>query len=203
METVRAFIAIELPDSVKAVLSGLQEGLRRGGPAPVKWVEADGMHLTLKFLGNVATPAIPDIERAIAESAQRIPPFRLRLGRPGAFPSLRAPRVVWVGIEGDTATLASLHDSIERGIVPLGFEKEKRGFSAHLTLGRVRDKALAADTRRLGDVLASASDPDPVSFDVVSISLMRSTLTRERAIYDRLYEAGLGRGRNEYVVKRQ
>jgi 2'-5' RNA ligase len=203
METVRAFIAIELPDSVKAVLSGLQERLRRGGPAPVKWVEPDGMHLTVKFLGNVAAPAIPDIERVIADSAQNIHPFRLSLGQPGAFPNLRAPRVVWVGIEGDTATLASLQESLERGILPLGFEKEKRAFSAHLTLGRVRDKASAAETRRLGDMLASPAPLDPVAFDVNSVSLMRSTLTRERAIYDRLYEAALGRGRNEYVVKRQ
>jgi len=197
METVRAFIAIELPDSVKAALSGLQERLRRGGPAPVKWVEPDGMHLTLKFLGNVAVSVIPDVERAIAESAQRGHPFRLSLGRPGAFPNLRAPRVVWVGIEGDTATLASLQESVERGVVTLGFAREKRGFSAHLTLGRVRDRASAADTRRLGDGLTAASPTDPVSFDVSSVSLMRSTLTRERAIYDRLYEAALGRGGNE------
>lgn len=197
METVRAFIAIELPDSVKAALSGLQERLRSGGPSPVKWVEPDGVHLTLKFLGNVATSAIPNIERAIAESAQRYHPFRLSLGRSGAFPNLRAPRVVWVGIEGDTATLASLQEAVERGVLPLGFEKERRVFSAHLTLGRVRDRASAADTRRLGEVLASASPTDPVSFDVSSVSLMRSTLTRERAIYDRLHEAALGRGRNE------
>jgi len=201
METVRAFIAIELPDAVKEALADLQGRLKASDPAPVKWVNPDGLHLTLKFLGNVARSAIPDVERVIAESAQCHPPFRLSLGRTGAFPNLRTPRVAWVGIEGDTAALASLQESVERGAVPLGFKQENRGFSAHLTLGRVRDTASAADACRLGEALWSVAPADRVTFEVSGVSLMRSTLTRQQAIYDRLYEAALGRGRNRYVVK--
>jgi len=186
---------------VKAALSDLQERLKRGGPAPVKWVNPDGMHLTLKFLGNIDRSAIPDVEHVIAESAQCHLPFRLSLGRTGAFPNLRTPRVAWVGIEGDTAALASLQESVERGVVPLGFKQEKRGFSAHLTLGRARDTASAADARRLGEALCSVAPADCVTFEVSGVSLMQSTLTRQQAIYDRLYEAALGRGRNKYVVK--
>ena len=192
MESVRAFIAIELPDSVKAVLSRLQEDLRRGNQHPVKWVGPEGMHLTLKFLGNVAAPAIPDIASAVSASAEPTTPFELGLGRVGAFPNLRAPRVVWVAVEGETTTLAALQERVERALLPLGFEPEKRAFSAHLTLGRVRERASPADRRRLGEVVASLAIEHPARFEVRSISLMRSTLAREGAIYDRLHEAALG-----------
>jgi 2'-5' RNA ligase len=159
------------------------------------------MHLTLKFLGNVAAPTIPEIARVVSESAQPIAPFQLGLGRLGTFPNLRSPRVVWVGVEGDTTTLAALQESVERAVVPLGFEREKRSFSAHLTLGRVRERASPADRRRLGEVVASLAIEQSPPFDIHSVSLMRSTLTREGAIYDRLHEAALGGGRHDRVVK--
>ncbi len=201
MDPVRAFIAIELPDSIKAVLSGLQANLRQGSQASVKWVEPDGMHLTIKFLGNVAAPTIPEIARAISASVRPIAPFQLRLGRLGTFPNLRAPRVVWVGVEGDTTTLAALQESVERAVLPLGLEQEKRGFSAHLTLGRVREKASPADRRRLGEIVASLAVGHQALFDIDSISLIKSTLAREGATYDRLHEAALGGGRHDRVVK--
>jgi len=201
MESVRAFIAIELPDAVKATLSRLQNDLKGSTRVPVKWVEPDAVHLTLKFLGNVSALAIPDIATSLSESVKPIAPFRLGLGRPGAFPNTRAPRVVWVGIEGDTTALSTLQQRVELAVIPLGFEREHRRFSAHLTLGRVRDQAAPADRRRLGEAVASLSIEHPVPFDISSVCLMRSTLTREGAIYNRLHEAALSGDRREWVVK--
>jgi 2'-5' RNA ligase len=201
MEPVRAFIAIELPDSVKATLSDLQSTLKGRTEAPVKWVQPSAVHLTIKFLGDVASSTIPDIASALSASTAAVNPFRLSLGEPGTFPNLRAPRVVWVGVEGDTAALAALQRSVERALLPLGFKEEKRGFSAHLTLGRVRDRAHPDERRRLGETVASLTVRHPAPFSIDSISLMQSTLTREGAIYDRLHEAALGRGDPERLVK--
>jgi 2'-5' RNA ligase len=201
MESVRAFIAIELPDAVRAALSQSQNGLKGSTRAPVKWVEPGAIHLTLKFLGNVSASAISDIARSLSEGVKPIAPFRLRLGQTGAFPNPRAPRVVWIGLEGDTTALSTLQQSVELAVVPLGFEREQRRFSAHLTLGRVRDQATPADRRTLGEAVSSLVVKRSLPFDVSTVSLMRSTLTREGAIYNRLHEAALEGEPRERVVK--
>jgi 2'-5' RNA ligase len=201
MDSVRAFIAIELPDTVRAALSRLQNDLKGSTSAPVKWVEPGAIHLTLKFLGNISASAISDIAKSLSEGVKPVAPFRLGLGQTGAFPNPHAPRVVWVGLEGDTTALSTLQQSVELAVIPLGFEREQRRFSAHLTLGRVRDQATPADRRTLGEAVASLVIKPSVPFDVSSVSLMRSTLTREGAIYNRLHEAALGGEQRERVVK--
>ena len=96
MENLRAFIAIELPEAVKDSLAGLQQKLRAGGETPsVKWTDPAGIHLTLKFLGNVAAHKVAPITQAMAEAAQGVPPFQLRITQLGVFPSLASPRVAW------------------------------------------------------------------------------------------------------------
>lgn len=194
MEPVRAFIAIELPVSVKAVLSQLQDALKQNGHASVKWVEPDSSHLTLKFLGNIATEAIPEITKTISEVTSRTAPFRLNLGDLGAFPNLRAPRVLWIGLQGETANLSVLQKNVDSALVPLGFPPEKKVFSPHLTLGRVREIAAPNDRRRLGEIAASLKVDSLSSFTVDSLNIMRSRLTREGAIYSRLYSAALQGG---------
>lgn len=201
MDSVRAFIAIELPDTVRAALSRLQNDLKGSTSAPVKWVEPGAIHLTLKFLGNISAPAISDIATSLSEGVKPVAPFQLGLGQTGAFPNPHAPRVVWVGLEGDTTALSTLQQSVELAVIPLGFEREQRRFSAHLTLGRVRDQATPADRRTLGEAVASLVIKPSVPFDVSSVSLMRSTLTREGAIYNRLHEAALEGKQSERVVK--
>ena len=197
MESVRAFVAIELPSSVKSALSQLQDNLKRSEHASVKWVNTGSIHLTLKFLGNIATETIPELTKVLSEAARGITPFHLELGELGVFPNLRAPRVVWVGLRGETATLSVLQENIESALIPLGFPPESRAFSPHLTLGRVREKASPSERRSLGQAVASPKVASMESFTVDSLSLMRSTLTREGAVYTRLYSVALHEAEQE------
>jgi 2'-5' RNA ligase len=183
MEPIRAFIAIELPGQIKVALSQLQGNLRTSKNASVKWVNSEGIHLTLKFLGNVDEVEIPALNKALSEAVQGVAPFSLELGEPGAFPSSQAPRVVWVGVEGEMEPLLALHNNIDRVLAPLGFPPEKRAFSPHLTLGRVREEALPGERRRLGENVTALKKGAKSSFKVESLSLMRSRLTREGAVY--------------------
>ncbi len=194
MEPVRAFIAIELPDSVKSTLSQLQDNLKQSGSAPVKWVDPHSVHLTLKFLGNIEAGTVPEVTKAISEAARGIAPLRLELGEPGVFPNLRAPRVVWVGLGGETATLSVIQENIENALIPFGFSPERRAFSPHLTLGRVRERSSPDERRRLGEAVASLKVDTKLSFTVDSLSLMRSRLTPEGALYSRLSSVALESG---------
>ena len=186
MEPIRAFIAIELPSQIKAALSQFQDNLRTSKNAAVKWVGPEGIHLTLKFLGNVDEAEIPVLTKALSEAVRGVAPFSLQLGDAGAFPGNQAPRVVWVGVEGEMEPLLTLHNNIDRVLAPLGFPPEKRAFSPHLTLGRVREEASPGERRRLGENIASLKTEAKSSFKVESLSLMRSKLTREGALYSRL-----------------
>lgn len=192
MEPIRAFIAIELPSQIKAALYQLQDNLKTSKSASVKWVNPESIHLTLKFLGNVDEAEIPALNKALSEAVVGIAPFYLELGEPGAFPSCQAPSVVWVGVSGEIEPLRTLHNNIDRALDPLGFPPEKRAFSPHLTLGRVREETLPGERRRLGENVASLKIGERSSFKVGSVNLMRSKLTREGAVYSCLASFPLG-----------
>jgi 2'-5' RNA ligase len=191
VETVRCFIAIELPDAVKAGLRDIQAKLRSGSQAPVKWVDPYGVHLTLKFLGGVDAAKIDPISAAMAEAARGIAPFSLKVEGLGAFPNLRRVQVVWVGLSGEVDKLANLQQRIEDNLAELGFVPEKRRFTPHLTLARVRDQASLAEREGLGQLIAGTGFKASYSFPVAEVSLMRSQLTREGALYSRLGAAAL------------
>ena len=194
MELIRTFIALELPKSVKSSLAQLQDILKQHEQAHVKWVHPDSIHLTLKFLGNVDAGTIPELTDAISEAAGGNAPFHLNLGHLGAFPNVRAPRVIWVGLEGELASLLTLQKSVEGALTTLGFAPENRRFSPHLTLGRIRDKATPGDRRRLGEAVNSLKTEAASPFKINAINLMRSTLTREGALYTCLASVTLGGG---------
>ena len=194
MEPIRAFIAIELPDSIKSSLSLLQDDLRRDTPAPVKWVAPNSIHLTLKFLGNITQENIPEISEAIDRTTRKTAPFSLELSQLGAFPNTHSPRVVWIGLKGDIDILSILQKNIESSLIPYGFPPEGKGFSPHLTLGRDRQKLLPEYRRHLGELIASTEISSTTTFRVDSVNLMRSTLTPSGAIYRRLYSSVLPGG---------
>ncbi len=193
METVRCFIAIELPEEVKAGLKDIQAKLKSGSQAPVKWVDPDGVHLTLKFLGGVDAAKIAPISAAMAEAAKGVPPFSLRVEGLGAFPNLRRVQVVWVGVSGEVDKLADLQQRLENNLAQLGFAPEKRRFTPHLTLARVRDQASLPQREGLGQLIAGTGFKASYSFPVAEVSLMRSQLTREGAIYSLISLVGLGK----------
>ncbi len=191
MEQIRSFIAINLPEEVKAGLAQLQAQLKSGKPPPVKWVDPYGIHLTLKFLGNVNVDMIGKITKTMEEAAQGIPPFHLNVKDLGAFPNLGRVQVVWVGINGEVNKLSQLHQRIESNLAPLGFTPESRPFAPHLTLARLRDQASPDERQRFGQLIAGIKFEALYTIKVDSINLMRSQLTREGAIYNQISSVGL------------
>jgi 2'-5' RNA ligase len=191
MEQIRSFIAIELPQEMKVQLARV-----RGMPRPqeypsVKWVEAESIHLTLKFLGNIPSGRIPEIEAAVREAARGVPAFHLEIGGLGVFPSTQRPRVAWVAVGGEVEKLAGLQEGIDSALLPLGFPRESRPFTPHLTLARVRERASPQERRSFGELVMSTKFEARLPLEVSAISLMRSRLTAAGAIYGRIFTVGL------------
>jgi 2'-5' RNA ligase len=186
MEQVRCFIAVELPDEVKTGLDQLQAQLKSGNQTWVKWVDPYSIHLTLKFLGNVAVDRIAPVTAAMEEATQGVPPFHLEVKELGVFPNLRRVQVVWVGVSGEVDKLARLQQRLESNLAGLGFAPERRQFTPHLTLARLRDQASLDEREGLGKLIASTKFEAAYTLPVDAISLMRSQLTREGAIYSRI-----------------
>jgi len=193
MEQVRSFIAIELPDELKRGLTQLQARLKLDKQPGVKWVEPYSIHLTLKFLGSVPIDRIGDITRAIEEAAQGIPPFHLEVKNLGVFPNLRRVQVAWVGISGQLDKLGQLQQGIESNLARLGFAPESRPFTPHLTLARLRQQVSQEERQRFGQLIVGTKFEVVYAIEVDAISLMRSQLTREGAIYSRISSVGLGK----------
>ena len=191
MEQVRTFIAVELPDEIRDGLRRFQEELRGPIGGLVRWVNPEGIHLTLKFLGGVPMETLGAIQDALTRSAAGLSPFKLRLGKPGVFPNERSPRVVWVGVEGDLDRLGILQRRIEEKTGELGFKIEERPFTPHLTLGRVRETASPLERRRLGELVVNNPFESSAAFQVTYVSLMRSTLLPSGVVYDRIFLADL------------
>jgi 2'-5' RNA ligase len=192
MDVVRSFIAIHLPAGVRAELASLEDKLKAGRHPFVKWVDPESMHLTLKFLGNVAVDSIPQIVEAMSGVAGAHPAFKLLVAGTGAFPNWQRPQVVWVGVGGELDRLNSLQKGLESVLSPLGFPPEFRPFSAHLTLGRLRDRVTPDERRRFGEFAQRISFETSLSFEVNAIRLMKSQLTPAGPIYSELAGVGLG-----------
>jgi len=185
MEQIRSFIAIELPDEFRLELSQLEARLKSGKPTWVKWVNPDSIHLTLKFLGNIAIDSTGEITKAMEEAAEGIPPFHLEVKDLGAFPNLKRVQVAWVSISGEVDKLGQLQQRIESNLARLGFAAESRPFTPHLTLARLRNQASLDERQRFGQLIADTKF-EAGTIKVEAISLMRSQLTREGAIYSRI-----------------
>lgn len=196
-EALRLFVAVELPEEVLRALADTQRELRKRGVDGLRWVRPEGIHLTLKFLGETPPEKAPDIERALEVAVKGTPPHTLSLGRLGTFGSRNAPRVLWVDMAGDVETLKSLQESVERVISPLGFPRENRSFSPHLTLARIRPENAREVARPLAEAVAAVRPPE-AELRVTEVSLMRSDLRHGGAVYTRLRSVVLGLGtRNE------
>lgn len=191
-EAIRSFIAVELDDELLRALGETQARLKRTLDMPsLRWVAPVGVHVTLKFLGDVSPRQLPDIEAGLAEIAPLHSPFTLPASGLGVFPSLSRPSVLWVGLEGDVAALKRLRDDVERVIAPLGFPTERRDFHPHLTLARVKDPS-STDVQRIRDVVRGAPLSQVGVLAVDTLSLMRSDLSPRGARYTRLADYALG-----------
>jgi 2'-5' RNA ligase len=190
MEQVRAFIAIELPERLKLELGKLETQLKTEKQTWIKWVDPNSIHLTLKFLGNINVDSIGEITGKMEEATRGISPFLLEVKNLGVFPNLKRVQVAWVGITGEIDKVVQLQQRLESNLEHLGFASEKRKFTPHLTLARLRDQATPDERQRFGQLIASTRfEADTIS--VEAISLMKSQLTRQGAIYGRLTIARL------------
>jgi 2'-5' RNA ligase len=187
VRVLRSFIAIELPETVKSAFVELQGELKKTG-ADIRWVKPENIHLTLKFLGNTeeSTDSIVDV---IKGTCSRFEPVTLEIRGVGVFPNVKSPRVIWAGMNCNTA-LAEIRISIEEGLFSLGFERDSRKFSPHLTLGRFRS---SQGRRPLMDKIELLKDKSYGMIHAETVVLMKSDLAPGGAQYTRLAEISLGK----------
>ena len=191
-ESLRAFISVHMSDEARERLVQAIDSLSRLGLSGVRWVRPEGMHVTLKFLGNIDPSMVEKVTEAIKLAARDTKPFALALSQPGGFPTLGDPRVLWVGLAGDLEPLCSLQRAVESQMRRLSFPREKRRFSPHITLGRVREGTRVGERHRIGDAFSRIGVDDVSPWRVGTVHLMRSTLTPAGAIYSRLAQVSLG-----------
>ena len=186
MEQIRSFIAIELSGELKQALTRLQSGLKSGSRTPVRWVDPNSIHLTLKFLGDIDINMTGKITAAMEEAVRGLHPFQIEMSGLGVFPNPRRVQVVWVGLTGEVERLARLQKRIETGLIPLGFAAESRSFTPHLTLARVRDRATPYEREDLGRLIEGMRLEADYRMNVASVHLMKSQLTKEGPVYSRI-----------------
>lgn len=187
---MRLFVAVDIPDDLKRKVHESLAPLREHG-FPVRWIDEETYHLTLKFLGEVR----PERRDAFVEVLRRVAsgyePVDIALHEPGAFPSLRRPSVLWVGVDA-TPQLRALKHDLEHGFASLGIDRETRAFRPHVTVGRARDEANAGEFREL-EATARSLDAD-ASFATDRLQLMRSHLNPDGATYSVEESVPLGGG---------
>jgi 2'-5' RNA ligase len=187
MKQIRTFVAIELDEALKAALRRVQKEFKSSSVAHIgRWISPDSIHLTLKFLGNVPVNQVEQIGQAISRACKSFVPFTISLAGLGCFPNPRRLRVIWVGVGGDLETLLQLQRSVESELNRLGFEPEKRGFTPHLTLARIRDRARRHEREEMGELISVAQIDAAVSMTVREVGLIRSDLRPSGAVYTRL-----------------
>lgn len=181
MNTIRAFIAIELPASAKDTLGVVARALGERVPrGSVRWVRPEQMHLTLCFLGDTPLEQLLAVQQAMDAAVGGRKPFELQLEGVGCFPTLSRPRVVWVGLAaaggGESAPLLALKSNLDKALSPLGRPPEDRPFRAHLTLGRVKDERAVKGVDWSVEVA-------PLPVPVTAIRLIESRLRPDGPVY--------------------
>jgi 2'-5' RNA ligase len=192
---IRTFIAIELPEPLRTSLRRLQDRLKEQiSPQSARWVPPRGIHLTLKFLGQTSTDQIDAITEALKSACADIAPFTYSVGGLGCFPNPRRPRVVWVGVQERTGALSTLQRATEDACAGFGFQRERRAFRPHLTLGRLRDNAPARERRAIGELIEQAEVGSLAEVTATGIRFVRSDLRPDGAVYTTLGEIALREG---------
>ena len=182
---VRAFIAVDISADARNALAETISRLKERGVSGVRWVRPEGVHLTLKFLGDIDPALVDGILETLERAARGTGPLSLSLSGIGGFPSASSPRVIWAGLEGDLDALRKLQGRIDHELsLAGGFPEERRAFSPHLTLGRMRDNVSAEERRKAGRAIADATLESGERWEAREVYLVRSTLTPSGAEYD-------------------
>jgi len=192
-ETLRTFIAFELPSAVKLLLGNVQQDLKRLN-IRARWVRPENIHLTLKFLGNIKPGDIDKIGTAMAAAAADFTPVTMSVRGVGVFPGIKRPRVIWVGLGGDIQSLLALQLRLEEKLNEAGFPKDKKSFKAHLTLGRIKQAANPATIRQMMTDYAGLSSEE---FTFNPAILFESVLKPSGAVHSILKQIELGMTNDE------
>ncbi len=190
MKKIRTFVAVDVAEAVRERAAQLIE-LLRGAGGDVKWVEPHNLHLTLKFLGDVAETEVNSVCQAVARAAAGMPPFLMSVQGAGAFPHIGRPRTIWIGVEEGTEPLQSLQRAVDKALKPLGFPKEQRAFHPHLTLGRIRRGG--PELHALSDRLREQQGFDAGSSMIDEVVVYASYLDRSGPTYQAMSRVALAR----------
>ncbi len=182
---IRFFIAIELPENVKKIITLTQNTLKAGNASWLRWVSPDSIHLTLKFLGDISSDKIDEIKMAVTDAALGTNPFTLNIDGLGVFPNIKRIQVVWVGLGGDMKILSGLQKRVESNLAILGYPEENREFTPHLTLARVRFQPQPNELQKFTQFFNNTK-PGPEKISVKEINLMESKLTPGGALYNKI-----------------
>ncbi|MEW6183058.1 MAG: RNA 2',3'-cyclic phosphodiesterase [Bacillota bacterium] len=178
MDKLRLFWAVTLPASVKEAVAAVQTSFRKL-TLDVKWVETGNLHITVRFLGDTDRNLVATLVDDVARKITGFRGFALSLGGAGVFPSIRKPRVLWVGLQS-FGPLVELHRLVEETVVPLGFSPDDKPFSPHVTIGRFRS---TNNTTALGPKIEEAGQQKLGEIKVDGIDLMSSRLRPSGAVY--------------------
>jgi 2'-5' RNA ligase len=192
-QRLRLFVAVELPEPWHDGLSQLMDEMKAALAADattkgvrVRWVRPEGIHLTMKFLGETPESKLDAVKRALVRAVPAPPGIRLQIGRAGSFSDRRAPRVVWAGVEGQTKELAALAERVDTWLASAGYARELRGFTPHLTLARLPEDLSQAERQAVAAATNGFVIPHLEPFTVDKVSLIQSHLGPGGARYERL-----------------
>jgi RNA 2',3'-cyclic 3'-phosphodiesterase len=187
-DTIRTFIAVEIPDNITSAIRELQQGLKDYG-VDIRWIRPENIHLTLKFLGDVRAADIDNIYEAISRTVDGIAAIPLKAKGIGVFPGIKRPRVLWVGLTGQLESLMKLQKMLDSNLKGIGFPQEKRSFKGHLTIGRINT---IMPGKKFGDALMAFRNFESEAFIAHKIILFKSELKPQGAVYTLLESTTLG-----------
>lgn len=184
---IRSFLAFELPVDIKRIVARVS-GEIRNSIRDVRWIKVDNIHLTVAFLGNIQTEEITAVGDAVREVCLGFGPFNISLKGIGVFPNSRNPRVLWIGLDGDSKRMSHFRDALQKQLKPFGVKEEKRKFNPHLTLGRARKRKMDF---HLDDITSRYNNVISPVCTIHELIFFKSDLKPGGAVYTKLESFGL------------
>ena len=182
MDLIRCFVAIEIPDYLKSKIDQYTNSLKQVAPK-IKWIKARNLHITLKFLGEIPHTMVQQVQNELFGITKIVQSFEMSIQGAGFFPNQYKPRVIWLGIQNDeNHSIFKLHEWVDKKLEPLGFVREKRRFSPHLTLGRIK---FPGNYSELADFI-NQNEFQPSVFKINEVVLMKSVLKPTGAEYSKI-----------------
>jgi len=180
---IRSFLAFDLPPEIRLQIGEISRELKKSR-LPARWVREENIHLTIVFLGSIKENVVEDLKETVGSVTRGFTGFTVKLSGVGVFPSLRKPRVFWIGLGGDIEGLSRLRDELQKTLTVVGLQEEKRPFRAHLTLGRFKDRL--NNDEELTRILDRYHDISSESCTLNELVLFKSDLKPSGPVYTKM-----------------